>query len=421
MRADLRPAAPGGDAAGTGAAPFVVWALYAFVASLPFEFPNRTIPLETTTLTGAVFLVASLLQPQVCYRRPPASFWLFAAYMYAILVSFAVNGAEYPQETIKTLITRGQLVLIFLVAYNLMRDARVARNSLVIFGIACALLAALTLTGVVGMEEVDKPRLTAFGQNPNRAAVVVGSGLLALLGTAFVGVRPPFRPRLLAVGLAGCAGAAVLATGSRGGLLALTIGLGTLTLGGRGFKVRARSAVLALVGIAALVWAVSRSPLMVERLQRAQQGDLAGREAIFPLVWGMVQERPLFGWGTAGNSYELAIRISDGVHVSRDTHNLVLELFTTVGLVGALPFLAAVTWCVLAAWRARHGPIGIVPFALCAALMAGNMSGNYIGVKLLWFVLAVAMASGRLVPAAATPAPPPPAPRRQPWTLPTAG
>jgi O-antigen ligase len=406
----------------TGAATFVVWALYAYVASLPFEFPQRSFPVETTTITGAVFLLAALFQPRVCFRRPPAAFWLFVAYMYTILVSFAVNGAEYPQETIKTLITRTQLIALFLVSYNLMRDPRVARNCLIIFALACVLLSGLMLLGVVGMvEEGARSRVTALGQNPNRSALFMATATLALVGGAVAGVRPPFRPRLVAMGLGAVTVVALLNTGSRGGLLALAVGLWTLTLAGRGFAIRFRNAVVSLVGIVALGWAVLQSPMMVARIERAQGGDLAGREGIFPLAWDMFVERPIFGWGDGGNSYELAMRISDGVHVSRDTHNIVLELITAVGLTGALPFLIGLAWCALSAWRGRHGPLGIVPFAMFAAVMAGNMSSNYIGVKILWFVLAVAMASGRLVAPAPAPVAPPAPARRRPWPLPATG
>lgn len=425
MRADVRAVPVATADTGTGASRFVLWALYLYVFSLPFEFPQRTIPVETTTVTGAVFLLAALTQPGVCFRRPPAAFWLFVAYMYAILISFAVNGAEYPQETIKTLVTRSQLLLIFLVAYNLMRDPRVARTSLLFFGLGCVVLAMFTLTGVVGMVEEGKPRVTAFGQNPNRSALYQATAVLAFVGAGFAGMRPPFRPRLLAAGLAAVAAAAQLNTGSRGSLLALAGGLFILTLGGTGFKYRLRNAFVAAVGMVALGWAALQSPIMSARIERAQQGDLAGRENIFPLAWGMFVERPFFGWSAAGNSYELAIRISDGIHLSRDTHNLELELLTTVGLVGAIPFFAGLLWCILSAWRGRAAPLGIVPLAMCATLMIANQSGNYLGVKLTWFVLAVALATGRFLPAAAPPAPPAPAPapppRRRSWPMPTAG
>jgi O-antigen ligase len=288
---------------------------------------------------------------------------------------------------------------------------------MLLFAFACVVLGTFMLTGLVGMVEEGKARVTSFGQNPNRSALLMATSVLTLVGAAFAGVRPPLRPRVLALGLAAVALAAQLNTGSRGGLLALAGGLWMLTLGGKGFKVRFRNAVMALAGIAALGWAVMQSPVMAYRMQRAQEGDLAGREQIFPTAWAMFQERPIFGWSAAGNSYELAIRLSDGVHVSRDTHNIGLELITTVGLVGTLPFIAGLIWCVLAAWRGRHGPLGIVPFALCATLIAASQSSNYIGIKLTWFLLAVGLATGRLLPEAATPMPPPSAPRRRPWSL----
>ena len=393
-RADRTTAEPA-VASVTGASPLVVGAFYLFVASLPFEYPNRVIPVETTTLTGAIFLFATLLQPLVCYRRPPAAFWLVSIHLYAVVLAFVVSGGDYPGDTIKTLIQRFQVLVVFLAAFNVMRDPRVARNALIILGVAATVLALMTVTGVVGLEGMPKTRLTAFGQNPNRAARILTGALLALVGLSYGGAEPALRPKPLVWGAAALIGAAILDTGSRGGILALAVGLFALTLGGRGTGVRTRNALVATIGIAALTWAALASPAMRSRIERAQSGDLAGREQIFPLAWGMFLEKPLVGWGTGENSYELARRISDGVHLSRDTHNLVLELLTSTGIVGTVPFLLGLGLCLLAAWRARHGPLGIVPFAMLTALLAGNMSGNYVVLKLMWFVLALCAASVR--------------------------
>jgi len=402
-------AAPG--AAVTGASPIVVWAFYLFVASLPFEYPNRVIPIETTTLTGAMFLFTTLLQPLVCYRRPPAAFWLVSIYLYAMVLSFVVTGGDYPGDTIKALLQRTLVLIVFVAAFNLMRDPRVARTALIILGLAAAVLALMTVSGVVGLEGMGRTRLTMFGQNPNRAARILSGGLLALVGLAYGGARPPLRPRLLVWAGAALIGAAVLDTGSRGGILALAVGLFAVTLGGQGVGVRTRNTIVAVLGLAAITWAALSSPAMRRRIELAQRGDLAGREQIFPLAWGMFLEKPLVGWGTGENNYELARRISDGVHLRRDTHNLVLELLTSTGLVGTVPFLLGFGLCLLAAWRARAGPLGIVPFAMLMALLAGNMAGNYVVLKLMWFVLALCAASP-YVAAAPAPAPaPPPLPR----------
>lgn len=411
MRLDRRFAAATAPAAEPRPRALLSWAFYLFVATLPFEIPNRTIPVETTTLSAALLLGVAVLQPRVAFRRPPLVFWLFAAYLYAVLMAFVLNGAEHGGETMAGMIRRIQLILVFLVGYNVMRDPMVARRALIALGLACAALAALTITGVVAAPAfVDGARrITAFGQNPNRAAVIMGGGLLAVVGLAYGGARPTLRPRFLAWGAAALIGAAILDTGSRGGLLSLSAGLLALTLGGRGIGIRLRNAFMALVGIVALTWAALQSPLMQRRLQLAQGGNLAGREEIFPLAWKMFMEKPIVGWG-AENNYELALRISDGVHSSRDTHNVVLELLTSTGVLGGIPFLAAMAICALAAWRARAGPLGITPFAILGLLFAASMSGNYIVLKLLWVGLALGLASRHMLPVAAPAGPPVPQP-----------
>src|SRR5256714_903516 len=54
----------------------VRWALYAYICSIPFEMPGRSIPVEIPTLVGSVFLLATLLDrraggPRVSRPPPP--------------------------------------------------------------------------------------------------------------------------------------------------------------------------------------------------------------------------------------------------------------------------------------------------------------------------------------------------------------
>jgi Na+/H+ antiporter NhaD/arsenite permease-like protein len=46
------------------------------------------------------------------------------------------------------------------------------------------------------------------------------------------------------------------------------------------------------------------------------------------------------------------------------------------------------------AWRARRGPHGILPFVLLIAVLAANMSSNYVALKLFWLVMALGAAVG---------------------------
>jgi O-antigen ligase len=147
-----------------------------------------------------------------------------------------------------------------------------------------------------------------------------------------------------------------------------------------------------------------RSPLMQERVVMASEGNLAKREQIIPNALRMFLDRPILGWG-AENEYELQKRMPQLYRDSRDTHNLVLHVLTTSGLLGSVPFFAALWLAVRAAWRSRRGPLGSLPLAVLMGLLAGNMSGNYIAFKLQWIVLALAFASNTLATRAALVAP----------------
>src|SRR5207247_917246 len=47
--------------------PIVRWAFALLVFSIPFEFPERSFPVEIPTITAAIFLLATPLQLRACY------------------------------------------------------------------------------------------------------------------------------------------------------------------------------------------------------------------------------------------------------------------------------------------------------------------------------------------------------------------
>src|ERR1041384_332054 len=103
---------------------------------------------------------------------------------------------------------------------------------------------------------------------------------------------------------------------------------------------------------------------------------MAGREVLWPTLWGMFLEKPFTGWGTVNNQFELANRIAEQEHLKRASHHLALEVLTPTGMVGAVPFFMAMPLIVRAAWRARLGLHGVTPIALLVLNGVGAMSGN---------------------------------------------
>ncbi|HEU4681752.1 MAG TPA: hypothetical protein VFS51_08405, partial [Gemmatimonadales bacterium] len=99
--------------------------LYLLVASIPFEYPERSIPLEIPTLTAAIFLLGTLLYPRRCFGRLPAPALWFGVYLLAFLLSVAVSGEHIPAAVSEFVVVL-QAILVFLAAGNLMQDERVA-------------------------------------------------------------------------------------------------------------------------------------------------------------------------------------------------------------------------------------------------------------------------------------------------------
>jgi O-antigen ligase/polysaccharide polymerase Wzy-like membrane protein len=380
-------------------APLVQVGLYLLVGSIPFEYPERSIPLEIPTLTGAAFLLTTLFHPRACYGRVPTAVLWFAAYLAVFVISVAASGGEYTSLAVAEFVVILQGVLVLLAAGNLMQDEKVARRSMVTLVAACAVRAALPLLGFAKTADAvwtGGERVSALGQNANNAAMILAAGLVALIGLTFIR-RSRSRLRFIITGLLGALlGLAVLETGSRGGLASLLGGMLIFALAADSLRVRLRNGAIAVVAISLLAFATVRLPVMKNRLEDSMRtGNMAGREQLYPALWTMFLEQPVLGWGPVTNTYELARRIGERERPHRAAHNIVLELLTATGLVGTVPFLVGAWLCVRGAWQARRGEHGVLPLALFASVLIANMSGDWIASKLVWLVLAYALASGR--------------------------
>jgi len=125
-----------------------------------------------------------------------------------------------------------------------------------------------------------------------------------------------------------------------------------------------------------------------------ESGNMSGREEIYPAVWGMFLERPLFGWGPIINIVELGARLHYKEADCRDPHNVWLMILTEAGIVGAAPFIAGFYLCYSAAWRARKGPYGFIALAVMNVTFITNLTATYYTTKSFWLFLALALACG---------------------------
>ena len=383
----------------SGVQPVVRWALYAYIFSIPFEMPQRSIPVEVPTLVGCVFLLATLLHRRAAYRRFPAPLTAFALYLWVFVAAALVNLASHELSVGKFFLEMLQALLLFWTTVNLLTDEPVRIGALRALALACGLRAVLQVAGLASTERAlwtGGYRVTALGQNANLSALILTAGLLAAL--ALPSSRDPRRrwPAALRWPMVVLIAVAIVQTGSRGGLLALASGVMMFLLSGQTAWARVRNAAAALVLLGLLGFAAYRSEAMRNRFSATfEEGTLAGRERIYPALLVMIRERPALGWGPVENQYELERRLQDPGYIKRDAHNLILELLTSTGVAGTIPFLIGLALCVSSAWRARRTTRGVLPFAMLLAILTGTMSGTWIASKILWLVLAHGAAAGR--------------------------
>ncbi len=396
--APVGPRVPARDTA-TSIHPLVSWAFCLMIFSFHFEMPLRDLGWQPPQITATLFLLATLLQPSQCFGRTHTALLWWLAYTYVFAVSVVWHGLIDPPEGARLFLFLVQALFVCWAGFNLWQYDDIARKALWWFVIGSLLRALLPLAGI-GRTGITAGRLSAFGQDPNTSAVLLAAALVILIGLTYGPVRSRWWLRLLAWPFAALLALVVVQSGSRGGLFALAAGLSTWTLLPGRLWSRVRGALMAGIAIGLLATYVEHSPLMKSRLENsAEQGAMAGREELFPASWSMFVEKPWGGWGPINNQYEVLTRAPDHMpgppYTRADAHNLFLDLLASTGLVGAGPYLMALALCLRGAWRARAGEYRIVPLALMAVFLTGNLSLNQLTYKPFWLMLAFALACER--------------------------
>jgi O-antigen ligase len=378
--------------------PLVRGALVLFSMSIFFEIPHRSFPIEVPTFFGLVYLATTLLNPRACYRKIPTPLIWFAVHLWILAIAAVYNGVEHMETVIKHFADLTVLMLLMWTMSNVLADARALRGVIIGFILGATVRAGMQVLHIAVHRIpvwTGGERMSVLGQNTNMSAIVLSAGLITVVGlyTTHASWLPRFH--FLTWPLAALMGWATIQTGSRGGLFCIAIGLVVILFSGRTPLIRLRNVVFGLLAMGALGSAAMYSPMMRARLEAAgEQGNLAGREKIYPAVLGMIEEKPLLGWGPIDNQFEIGRRIGERKRPSRDAHNLPGELLTTSGIIGAVPFLIGLGLVIRSAYRARKGALGYLPLALLSAVLMGCLSGTWLISKILWFSIAIAVVAG---------------------------
>ena len=373
------------------------YVFYAFIFCLPFEGAGVAVgALFLIKVLGMVLAGLALCQARLFIKTPPKALWCFATYLCLFVVFGLVGIRSNPQDDelsaaiFQAVFRLLQFLVLFWIAYELMKFDSIGRGAFLTLGVSCIVLAILQIVGI-GTTDWAQGRVSTFEDNPIVVASVLCLGLMGIIGLAYVRKDATTKMRLLAWLSCGVLLTAIVRTGSRGSLIALALALIALTLGRTNMSAKAKTVLIVLAVIGFAGWIVYQVPAVRERFERTYyEGDMSGRQDRLAASWEMFLEKPIIGWGPVEHVYEHGRRIRS----IGDPHNLILWLLNEMGILGTFPFLIGLWLCLRSAWRARAGPQRGLPLAQLFLVLIVSMDGGFLYYKWFWFILSYALASG---------------------------
>ncbi|MEA2431384.1 MAG: hypothetical protein QOI19_1857, partial [Thermoleophilaceae bacterium] len=283
---------------------------------------------------------------------------------FALLVfflSWAVLSLTWAEDPATGAASVSRYILnafLFLIVFTAVRERKHVIWLLSAFVIASTLSAAYGL--IVPPTPGSEDRLAGTIGEPNQLAAVLVAGLVISLALAVVIKGQPLARIGLVVAAVLCLVCNFL-TLSRAGLIALLVAMLVLPLvAGRW---RAVATVFAALTLLSLVGFFSLVATPDQRARVTEVNGGSGRSDIWTVGWRMVQAHPVKGIGvgqfqTSAVHYLLApgtIKRSDLI-VDRPkvAHNIYLQVFAEMGIVGLLGLLAVLGFSLRCALRAAH-------------------------------------------------------------------
>jgi hypothetical protein len=386
--------------------------LYAFIASIPFESiggSGQGVEAVSSTISkvlGIIWATSCLVNPNVPLRRVHRAIVALALFLgilctrsWLIDPKLLPNAAEY-------LLTLAQLITMAWLVINIVSNRpKLYERIAWVFALSCAVLGLLQILGLT-TTELGGGRVTAFGEDPNIMCGKMAVGLVLMIGLTWGGTRSRSWRMFIAMLTCPVMVMSILASGSRGGMVAMLAGLCVLSgpvFMARGGVARILRAAFLLTGMCGLVYGISTASVLTDRWDRVlDRGDLADRQSLYPEAMDMVVTKPLTGWGPMQNYQELAERMHDNEAV-RSTENTFLWALTSVGLLGSIPFLYFVYYAIRSAWLARETFLGWTPVAALITILVSSCTVEWQHNKVFWLALSMSIAIGSAMLRAASP------------------
>ena len=381
-----------------GISAVAAFAVIIFVGSVPLEY-SLILPGvgSITRVIGIVMFLAVVVDVVLSGRVRETSAVFVILLVFVLWATASISWSFEPQLSIERSATYLQLFLMTWVMWQYLRTDRDVQRAMQAFVAGALIVAVVTIRDFRAINlaalVVTDLRVSAFGQNPNEAGLLLVVALpfaLLLQRSSSAGWLRIANGAYLVLGSV----AAVL-TASRGAVVALAV-CGTMMLmlmHSRRRSIRTLFWMLGVVtiaiGVAAtlvpdIIW--SRIGAIVSMLQRM---DFNNRMENWLAGLSAFSQHPLVGVGAGAFEGATAHLIA----VPRSSHSTWLGVVVETGVIGAVLWFSAITFMVLRLWRAEDA----VRRALLSSVVSmaiGMMILGWDHRKIPWLVFAFCLCAG---------------------------
>lgn len=277
---------------------------------------------------------------------------------------------------------------LMLFAYNMSLQSSIKVKRLILCIILMACLVALLRTFGIGVDDSHE-RMEVMGANVNATARILVLVVVYTLLLLSNGIKASMIYRVTFGIISLMAMFAMIKTASRGGALALALGMSGLVFTSRKVSRKIIYLIMAGIALAGFIYLVISNDVLMERFFHAYyDDDTGGRKGFIEMSWYLLSYSKLFGYGCIAHTFELGQAF--GIEI-RATHNTYMYALMAAGYPGALFYylsLAIIAW---SAWKIKEVPYGNFLFLVCLMMFFSGYVMNIEGTKWLYVVYGVTL------------------------------
>ncbi|MFC2171122.1 O-antigen ligase family protein [Acidobacteriota bacterium] len=293
-----------------------------------------------------------------------------------------------------------QVLLMYFIIRDVTHDSRAIRGIMSVYFLTYLTISLMNNFNLSSFTATHGDRIGVVGTNHNVLALLYATILICIFSWLLVSWSGYFWQNILLI----TAGASMLIglvrTGSRGGTLALVMGLLVATF--THLRLRRLPAYIILLPLVCggALYAIMTSDVLTKRIEMTLEEGDSTRTELTQDSLELFKEKPLIGHGSSYVEI-LGNRLGRGPIAS---HNTYLQILLSFGILGFMPFIIGIAYTIKSAWNKRFSVWSGMFFTVLLATLIFAIFGHLGYKKHFWIMIALTSNIGVMAADAKDPA-----------------